>query len=52
MKLRGGGQGLYCSVFSFYPRFVGQGIVQYNSNYTNKVGLGVLPGKILEIHDL
>ena len=33
-------------------RFVGEGIVLYKSNHSNKRCLGVLPQEIFEIYDL
>ena len=32
--------------------FVGEGILWYNSNYSNKGGLGVLPQENFEIYDI
>ena len=43
----GGGEDLIA-----FLGFVGEGILWYNSNYSNKGGLGVLPQENFEIYDI
>ena len=47
VKLKGGGENLIV-----FLGFVGEGILWYNSNYSNKGDLGVLSQENFEIYDI